>query len=40
MAAMVHFFRFSPAVYWNMDVKDLEALSRYREKWIQAQNAK
>lgn len=36
MAAMVHFFRISPDVYWNMDVRDMEALTRFREKWIQA----
>jgi hypothetical protein len=40
MASMVHFFRISPDEYWGMDVRDLEALSRFREKWIQAQKTK
>lgn len=40
MAAMVHFYRFTPDTYWGMDARDVQALVRYRDKWIQAQNKK
>lgn len=34
MAAMVHFFRISPAEFWDLDRDELSALLRYRERYL------
>jgi hypothetical protein len=35
MAAIVHFFHISPQEYWECDYDEVEALVRYRDKYIQ-----
>lgn len=36
MAMFVHFFRMTPAQFWDLDAEDYDALGRYLRKWHEA----